>query len=756
MKKIFFQLGLFIAATVAMAVPAKRGLWRDITLADGSVVRAELRGDEFAHYWVTEDCQRYSVGEDGTAIAITDEQLTQQSAARRQRANSHRLARRAKKKAQAAESPYLGQKKGLILLVSFSNETFMDENDHALYENIANTPGFTNDMGFEGSVSDYFKAQSLGKFELTFDVVGPLMVSKTSTYYGKNDSRNNDLHPAEMVIEAVNLAKEQIDDWSKYDWDNDGEVDQVMIIYAGHGEASGGASNTIWPHEYELSSAAYYGDGTGPVTVAEGLVVDTYAVANERNKNQQSVDEIGGIGTICHEFSHCLGLMDMYDTEYSGFFGMYDWSLMDNGSYNEDGFVPAGYTSYEKYSIGWLNPVELTTETTITNMQPLTEADEAYIVHNAAHPDEYYLLENRQLQGWDKGLPAGGMLILHVDYDQKVWYNNVVNAKCNENDHERCTIFHADGKNHYNTYKAKILSTSSSSKEYYDWVDKFYDDIEGDVYPQPGNNQLTNTSTPRAFLYNKNADGRKLMNVSITDITQNEDGSMSFHFAPDNSGSGVEGDNTDSDYGGGNSGGGSGGGTVIDLPEGVLFYESFDLCDGTGGNDNSWSGTVASSAFDPDNKGWVTTKSYGGYKCARFGTNDTPGSATTPTFNIDGDAELTFYAGAWKGSKDGTQLSLFIEGETVTTKVLTISKGEFSICKVPLSGHGTMKITFKAVKGRFFLDEVVVADNSGSGINNLRQSAAPGVAYDLCGRKVNTMSLDKGVYVQDGKKFVVR
>ena len=752
MKRFFIQMFLFLAATVAVAVPAKRGLWRDITLADGTVVRAELRGDEYAHFWVTADGQRYSVAEDGSAVALSDQELQKRIAARRQSANRHRVARRAKTHFDDAESPYLGEKRGLILLVSFSNQSFMEEDDLTLYQNIANTPGFTNDMGFEGSVSDYFKAQSLGRFELTFDVVGPLMVSKTSSDYGKNDSWGYDKYPATMVIEAVNLAKQQIDDWSKYDWDNDGQVDQVMVIYAGYGAASGGDASTIWPHESELSDAARYGDGSGPVTVGDNLVVDTYAVANECNPSSMGDTNVG-IGVICHEFSHCLGLMDMYNTSSTSY-GMYDWSLMDNGSYNADGFIPAGYTSFEKYSIGWLKPIELTTEASVTNMQPLTAANEAYIIRNAAYPDEYYLLENRQLQGWDSELPAAGMLILHVDYDPDLWYDNKINATSSASDYEHCTVFHADGINYFKTYYSKV-ETAKSNSEYYSWCAKLYEDVENDIYPQPNNNQLTNTSTPRAFLYHKNTDGRKLMNVSITDITQNEDGTMSFHFAPDNSGSGVEGDNTESEDNG--NGGGSGtGGLVIDLPEGVLFYESFNQCDGDGGNDSQWSAIHTASALKPDNKGWVAEKSYSAYKCARFGTSSITGSVTTPSFTVDGEAELMFYAGAWDAQKDATKLDLSVTGGTISTSTQEISKGAFSICKAKLTGNGEMKLTISSTKGRFFLDEVVVYQPNGSGIDNLHESAASVITYDLCGRQVNAGNLSKGLYLKNGKKLLVR
>ena len=204
----------------------------------------------------------------------------------------------------------------LILLVNFQDVKFQEKNSQSLYFNVANTPGYCDVNGFKGSVADYFKDQSRGLFELTFDVVGPVTVSKNAAYYGENDMNGDDKHPEEMVVEAVTLVKDQISNWKQYDWNDDHEVDQVMIIYAGEGEADGGAENTIWPHEWELQYV------NKVFEVADGIKVNTYAVANEGYVQQDywaGMDyfHINGIGTICHEFSHCLGLMDMYDVSYS-------------------------------------------------------------------------------------------------------------------------------------------------------------------------------------------------------------------------------------------------------------------------------------------------------------------------------------------------------------------------------------------------------------------------------------------------------
>ena len=223
-----------------------------------------------------------------------------------------------------------------------------------------------------------------------------------------------------MVIEACKKADSSVN-FADYDWDGDGYVDQVYVVYAGKGEADGGASTTIWPHEWSLSSASYYGDGSGTLTL-DGVKIDTYACGGELNG---STGTIAGIGTMCHEFSHCLGYPDFYDTDYSGGQGMGEWDLMDSGSYNgkwngghsdwpemNAGYEPAGYTAFERWCAGWIEPIVLSDPQKITNMKPMGGTQEGGIVdHGDAYviympgskktiEGEYYMLENRQQAGW--------------------------------------------------------------------------------------------------------------------------------------------------------------------------------------------------------------------------------------------------------------------------------------------------------------------------------------------------------------------
>ena len=757
MKKLLLTLSLILVTSVVMAVPAKKGLWKTITLVNGQEVKAQLKGDEFGHFWCTADGKRY-VAIDGQYQEETPA-IRQKAALRRAMAQQHRSARLPHKSVNGvrrASEAHFGPKKGLILLVNFLDTQFQEGHNQALYENIANTPGYTDKNGFKGSIADYFKDQSRSQFELTFDVVGPVTVSHDAKYYGENGDNGDDKHPEEMVVEAITLAKDLVTDWKQYDWDNDDEVDQVMIIFAGEGEADGGPEDTIWPHEWELKYVSM------DFEVVEGIRVNTYAVANEGYKEKGKI-HINGIGTVCHEFSHCLGLPDMYDVNYSGNFGMGDWSLMDSGSYNGNGFVPSGYTSYDKYCIGWIEPIELTSTQEVKNMHALNDADDVYIIKNPAHPDEYYLLENRQKKGWDAYVPTQGMLILHVDYDKYIWNYNLVNSNCDGsdgypvNDHQRCTIFHADGVDKTSETYAKMSEAvekyyaSGTDEEadyyyelYFELADQYNADIYGDVYPQPDNNQLTNTSLPRAFLYNKNTDGRKLMNIAITDITQDNDGTIAFKFAPDNSGSGEEGDNTvysDSK-------------TDVDV---VLFYESFDDCDGEGGNDGQWSGSLVPGGFRTDNDGWSSLKAFGAYQCAKFGTSSVSGSATTPEFAVNGTGKLTFKAGAWNAVNDGTTLTLSVSDGTITPSSFEMEKGQFTDFEATITATGNVKVTFASEKGRFFLDEVLVMDSHITAIRNVETvtNKTPRI-FTLDGRYVGNdyQRLKRGIYIVNGKKIV--
>lgn len=717
-QRIFILNALLCLVLSVWAVPAKRGVWCFLSLVDGTEVKAQLVGDEFLHYYVSEDGTKY-VQDEATGLyrKMTDEVTARRRSAVR-RAQAQGRQKRMLRKAQA-NNAFQGTKKGLIILAEFTNSKFKSGHDLALYRRIANEVNYS-DNNFRGSIKDYFKAQSHGQFELDFDVAGICQLQHPYAYYGKNNSQKEDVKPGEMVAEACLWAHEHGINFSKYDWNGDGEVDQVFVLYAGHGEASYKDANTIWPHMYYLSASDY-----GKPLSLDGVTVDTYACSSELNGD----GNLDGIGTFCHEFSHCMGFPDLYDTSYAGWFGMGDFDLMCSGSYNGDSKCPAGYSAYEKAECGWLTLKDMTNieqETSIVGVQPMSADGDAYIIKNKGHEDEYYILENRQKTGWDSYLPASGLMITHVDYDADIWDWNMpntsgkyedANGNTKTNDHQRLTIFRA-GK---------------STDEYGD---------ASDLYPYGSNNSLTKTSSPAATLHNTNSDGSNYMHIDINNIAV-KSGKASFTLSNRNAG-------TDT--------------PVIPSGGSTLLHESFDECDGTGGNDGIWGGrSIGAGTPTYDNKGWTSTqgKVYASSACVRVGTSSVNGDITTPSFTVNGKAVLSFKAGAWNTSGDGTTLNLSVSNGTISPSSVTMKKGEWTDYNVTITANGNVKTTFKASKLRFFLDEVKVTDASTSGIREIEGSRSSSIVayYTLGGIQVTVPS--SGIYLAryaDGtiKKVVIR
>lgn len=716
----------FLLLSIAsFAVPAKKGVKQTITLSDGTRVSVELKGDEHAHWWQSADGQCYVADSIGTWKTVSKEDVTagaKKRMAAKQWAGAKRRAMAKSREAKAAasvESIFKGQKRGLIILVNFSDTKFDTANygaTHALYDSIANFPGYSN-HGFNGCISDYFKAQSGGQFLLNFDVAGPVKLSKSYRYYGRNVD-GSDEHPDEMVREAC-LAVDSVVDFSNYDWDGDGVAEEVFVLYAGHGENDTRNASLIWPHMYSLSNYQ-----AGALTL-DNVTIDTYACTSEL----QADGSLAGIGTFCHEFSHCMGFPDMYDTTRGGSnYGMGHWDLMCTGSYNGDTYTPAGYSGYEKMVCGWTKPIELNADTTITEMKPLADMGQTYIVYNKGNRNEYYILENRQRKGFDAALPGEGMLIAHIDYNEDIWAWNVVNSTNGEyyvgdnyntsyiNDHQRITVFHSGNE--------------PMDKE--------------TAYPLSGNNSLTDTSVPAAEVWNANTDGSYLMHCAITSITQHSDSTMSFIF-------------------------GSTGSQPVSN-DSILFKETFDQCKGKGGNDGRFNGNIASAVFQPDNTGWKMASEivgrylYGADKCAKFGNSKKAGSGAvySPILTFPGDTlTLMFRAAGWDG--DGTNLKVSVEGmdaKILDDSNLAMHSGKWTSYTLRIVGTGSCRILFNPSK-RFFLDDVVITKKRSSAATAIKKTvialpwSSPAV-YTIDGKYVGTdlKALPHGIYIVGGKKVV--
>lgn len=519
MKKIFSLALIALAGWgIANAVPAKPGL-RTVTQADGSTIKVRLAGDEWHHSLLTEDNLTIEQAADGNYYYRTNAGVSKVQAhdagSRSASEMSYvmanmtdltlasqftaaKKARKAKAEAarKASQVPQTGSPKIPVILVNYSDVKFKSSLGDPLTV-------WRNQISAANKVSvfQYFKDQSFGQYTPQFDVYGPVNLANNRATYGGNDSSGNDKGVGQMVAEACTGANGDID-FSQYDNDGDGVCDVVIVLYAGVGEASSSVSNSVWPCQWDLYSSDY-----GSNLTLDGTTVSKFAVFNELNGSDTS--QADGIGTMCHEFSHCIDLPDWYDVNYAGHFGMGNWSLLDGGCYNNDGYTPCAYTAYEREFMGWYS-IDTPQPGTTYTLDPITATDQskAYKVVNDANSNEYYILENIQQTGWNEYAPNTGLLVTHVYYNASAWSNNSVNTT--------------------NTRRMTIIPADNSLKMNYSQGYYFADDDDqiNDLYPYGALDSLTNASVPAAATYVGN-----YMNKPIKNITKNGT-QVSFSFMP--------------------------------------------------------------------------------------------------------------------------------------------------------------------------------------------------------------------------------
>ncbi|HEY6914360.1 MAG TPA: M6 family metalloprotease domain-containing protein, partial [Paludibacter sp.] len=331
--------------------------------------------------------------------------------------------------------PSTGSPKSLIILVNFKDKSFVTPAPQTAFTNLLNEDGYSANGG-TGSARDYFMSASLGKFAPDFDVVGPYTLPDSMAYYGKNDGNGNDLRPDYMIADACTAADNAGVDFTKYDTDNDGLIDNIFVYYAGNNEAEGATANTIWPHRWSLWEAGYSGNH-----IFDGKIVNDYTCTSELRGS--SGTDMCGIGTFCHEFGHLLGIPDYYHTTSTVTINtLNEWSVMDEGCYLNSGRTPPTYSAYDKFFIGWLIPEQVSTAADLSllpiyqgKVLPANTKKQAYLLSETLHnlnggnpdPTEFFLVEYRKNIGWDAYLPAEGMLIWHIDYNQSAWRYNMPN-----------------------------------------------------------------------------------------------------------------------------------------------------------------------------------------------------------------------------------------------------------------------------------------------------------------------------------------
>lgn len=414
-----------MGALFASAVPAPP-YPIEVKCDDGSTMMVNVHGDERSHFFT--DLQGRTLMRTDTGFRLASQAEVEMMMAQAPTAGAPQVG--------GSTFPTTGSPRALVILVEFADNAFAIENPYEVYSDMLSLPGFDRD-GATGSIADYFRDSSEGKFTPQFDLFGPVKLSQPMSYYGGNKPNGDDIRPDEMVTEACEIL-DGIIDFHNYDADGDGMIDNVYVFYAGYGENDSGIRSAIWPHSWDI--ALPEPSGAGRTVFFDGLLINHYACSNELRGGTDS--QLSGIGTFVHEFGHVLGLPDLYSTRSAIPFTPGKYSVMDNGSYNNNCHTPPYYSAYERYALGWVEPSELFDPADV-ELRCIDNGGYGDIsIINTSNPYEYYLLENRQQSSWDEFIPGHGMILWHIDYDPDIWDQNTVNTLAT---HLRVDLVEADG-----------------------------------------------------------------------------------------------------------------------------------------------------------------------------------------------------------------------------------------------------------------------------------------------------------------------
>lgn len=409
-------------------------------------------------------------------------------------------------------------KHGLILLAQFKDVKFTYSRED--FVRLLTQEGY-NLNGASGSAKEYFDTQLNGTIEFDFDVSDIVTLPSVMAFYGGNDSNDNDKAPEEMIADACRLADPEVD-FSLYDDDNDGTVDNVFVFFAGGDEAEGVGSDCIWSHAWYLYR------GAGKNLVLDGKLIDSYACTSELSRIHTSSsdyrDVLSGIGTFCHEYFHTFGIPDMYDTDYEGSGGitaaLWGWtSLLDAGCYNNHGNTPPNLNAIEREYLGVSSPVIISEDGGYA-LDPIHKSGKYYRIDTDVE-NEYYLLEYRTEEGWDRYIGGKGMLVYHIDrsdrpsgkseyYDMEItamqrWeYTNEINCRP---DHQCADLIEADMRRD---------SFAESDKDSYSMA---LQNIRGIFFPNGDVNSLTADGRPGITFWSGEP-----AKPSITNIRENDKG----------------------------------------------------------------------------------------------------------------------------------------------------------------------------------------------------------------------------------------
>ena len=514
LKQLSLIICLILCSLTTWAAKAE-SIPVQVRQADGSVITVILRGDEHINWYTTLDGvllvqgadNNYYIGKvEKSGNLIATKQLAHEAHTRSQ-VELNLIAKQDKEKffayvnkiAEESENaydnspltrgpiidsgyngvpyfPHTGSPKALVILAEFQDTTFTIQDTKKVFTNyLMNEEHFTDsrygqNLNYKG-VRGYFKDCSYGQFTPIFDVVGPIKLPKAHDVYGAGNDR------MDLLFADACAAVDDLVDFTKYDANNDGIVDLVYIIYAGHSaNTSGNKDTNIWPKSGTIIISNKF----------DGKSIRRYGVSNELNGSDQTSKnnkKINGIGLFCHEFSHTLGLPDIYAIDKKAKNqddqGMEFWDLMDGGTEVRNGRVPASYLAWEREVMGWMKIDELKNDSSIKNLKSIDNGGKAYKIVNPNDSNEYIVLQSIQkgpwYQGWRDGTYGKGLLAYRISYpSNKV---NVFDFPNNVKGKPRVIPIPADGK---------ILAADSAKGS----ITTYTQQLNGDLYPYNDINKI--------------------------------------------------------------------------------------------------------------------------------------------------------------------------------------------------------------------------------------------------------------------------
>lgn len=565
MKKTITTLCLLLLATLSYAVKADRTPFT-FTQKDGSQVTVRAFGDENFHYLATldgvlvkrqgKDVFIAEVLEDGSLRATgilahdkgqrIDKEL--QAIKRQDKTKFFSIAKEKEKQRIMQREPVqnkwsfpsFGSPKAVVILAQFQDVKFTLSNLTSAFNQFLNGDGAMQDYGnhdtrLSGSICQYLMAMSGGKFTPQFDIYGTVTLDHEMAYYGAGKD-----NMSRFIPEVCDKADGMVD-FSQYDINQDGVVDLVYIVYAGYGEnMAGNSEDCIWPKSGVYNAGNY-----------DGKVIGRYGVNNELNGVEgQQTDWITGSGLFLHEFSHCMGLPDLYTTtaateecQAADNQEMEYWSIMDSGCYIYNGYAPCAYTAWEREALNWIDIETLQDKGTKTLVPLDSQGGNAYRILNENNSNEYFILENVQQTDWNRKIKGHGMLVTHVDFDRDIFSLVTSNGNTVNNvlGHPRMTVLAADG----------LLMNQQNATD----GAHFYAQLAGD--PFPGTSvvtSLTDETDVKPLVYAGNSLGKPVLNIAEDEAT----GAITFDYleATPTGINAIQADNSGSSSVGGRSNGG--------------------------------------------------------------------------------------------------------------------------------------------------------------------------------------------------------